>query len=44
MGKENAMNGKTDTMAEVGRANVSMFGKAMVPGRISKISKYSRVS
>lgn len=41
LGKENIMNGKTDTIGEV-NTKVSMFGQAMTPGRVSKISKFSR--
>lgn len=41
MGKENVVNGKTDTIAEVGKTKVSVFGKGLGPGRRSKISKFS---
>lgn len=36
------MNGNSDTVAEMGKTKVSMFGQAMTPGRVSKISKFSR--
>lgn len=36
------MNGNTETVADVGKTKVSMFGQAMTPGRVSKISKFSR--
>ena len=41
MGKGNVVVGKTDTVAEVGKTNVSVFGKGLAPGRTSKISKFS---
>ena len=36
------MNGNLDTVADVNKTKVSMFGQAMTPGRVSKISKFSR--
>jgi hypothetical protein len=41
LGKDNVLTGKTDTVPETGRTKVSVFGKAMTPGRVSKISKFS---
>ena len=41
MGKGNVMVGKTDTVAQVGKTNVSVFGKNLAPGRTSKISKFT---
>lgn len=41
MGKSNVILGKTDTMAEVSKPNISGFGKALGPSRTSKISKFS---
>jgi len=42
LGKENVVTGKTNTVTEVGPTKVSVFGQAMTPGRVSKISKFSR--
>lgn len=36
------MNGNLDTVVDVNKTKVSMFGQAMTPGRVSKISKFSR--
>ncbi len=36
------MNGKNQTILDVGKTKVSMLGQAMTPGRVSKISKFSR--
>jgi flagella basal body P-ring formation protein FlgA len=36
------MNGNVTTVADTGKTKVSMFGQAMTPGRVSKISKFSR--
>ncbi len=36
------MKGNNQTVTNVGKTKVSVFGQAMTPGRISKISKFSR--
>lgn len=41
LGKQNVMNGKLETVQDA-KTKVSMFGQAMTPGRVSKISKFSR--
>jgi hypothetical protein len=42
MAKENVLTGQTKTVNDVGNTKVSMFGKALEPGRVSKISKFSK--
>lgn len=41
LGKQNIMNGNLETVPDA-KTKVSMFGQAMTPGRVSKISKFSR--
>lgn len=37
------MNGNTDTVRDGSKqTKVSVFGNAMTPGRVSKVSKFSR--
>ena len=42
MGKESVMKGNAETVNSVGTSKVSAFGKSLIPGKISKLSKFSK--
>ena len=38
------MNGKTETINDMSSKKVSALGKSLIPGRISKVSKFNKMS